>query len=426
MSSGVLHQGRRLASIIATIALVVASLGLSGATAQAATTIVIVGQTNGGGVNGVNQFNAASIVIVAGDTVTWNSAPDARSHDAASYSEAVAGTPDWQSPTLRSSTTTNTYSRVFSTAGTYTYYCSLHTVRADAAPAVVDANIALGLMVGKIVVNAPAADLTAPTVSLVAANPNPTAGAASVTLTATVADGGTPLGTIAGAEYSAGLTAAAAGSGTAMTASDGAFGGSTEGVTASVNVSTYAAGTTVALWVRGRDNAGNWSLAISTSLSVTAPAAGSQPATVTITGGTLTSTSYPIPFGSIGLTGQDLVVLAPLVAYRAIDGRGTGTGWNVTVSSTDFSSATGGIAVANFKVRLAPSNIVKIAGNTPPTSLATSFQPLGLTSLRLLSAGVGQGMGTYDYTNEWQLSVPGQTMAGSYTATVVISVNTGP
>ncbi len=124
--------------------------------ASAATITVVVGQTNGGGATGVNQFNAAAITITAGDTVTWNSALDNRSHDVVAYAEAVPGTPDWTSVVLRSGTANTTFSRVFSTVGVYTYYCSLHVARADAAPGVVDANIGLGEMVGKVTVQASA------------------------------------------------------------------------------------------------------------------------------------------------------------------------------------------------------------------------------------------------------------------------------
>lgn len=396
--------------------------------ASAATITIVVGQTNGGTTTGVNQYNSASVSGTAGDTVTWNSANDARSHTVTSFSEAVAGTPDWDSGNMRSGTALTTFSRVFAAAGTYTYYCAFHATRAQADPAVVDANIAAGVMVGKIVMAAPVPDTTAPAVSAVAAAPNPTNGASGVTLSATVTDSGTPLGTIAAAEYSIGAAAAAAGTGTAMSATDGAFNAATEGVSATVSVASYAAGTSITLWVRGRDAAGNWSLAGSTLLSITAVPAGSVQATVTIGAGNLSNTSgASIPFGSVALTGADAnLPFAPTTPWRAMDARGTGAGWNITVSATDFTSALGGIAVANFKVQLLAAKIVRIAGNTSPTSGATTYQPLGATPLKLLSAAAGQGMGTYDYTPDFQLTVPAQTLAGTYQSVVTVSVNTGP
>ena len=389
--------------------------------ASAATTTVTVGQTNGGGATGVNQFNAAAITITAGDTVQWNSAIDNRSHDVTAYAEAVPSTPDWQSPTLRSGTANTTFSRVFSTAGTYTYYCSLHASRADAAPGVIDANIASGQMVGKITVNAPAPDLTAPTASAVAASPNPTNGASSVALTATITDSGTPLGTVASAQYRVD-----GGAPVAMAAVDGTFNGSAENVSANVPVGALSLANHV-IEVRGTDaasNVGAW-VALVGGLDVTATPAGAVQATVNVQGGALTNTAQNIAFPAVALSGADQTVLAAAAVWQAKDARGTGDGWNVTLGSTSFSGA-GTIPVANFKVKQDQVDIVTVSGNTAPNSLVTTFQSLGATPLKVLQATGGAGMGTYDYTPDFQLTVPASAVAGSYTANVTVSINSGP
>lgn len=124
--------------------------------AGAASAAVTVGQTNGGGATGVNQYNAAAITIAQGDTVTWNSAPDGKFHDVTSYEESSPGTPAWASPMLKSGTSNSSFSHVFAASGTFTYFCSLHASRAEADPAVVDANITAGKMVGKVTVQASA------------------------------------------------------------------------------------------------------------------------------------------------------------------------------------------------------------------------------------------------------------------------------
>ncbi len=127
-------------------------------TANAATTNVNVGQTNGGG-GDADEFNSAAITILEGDTVNFDWFDGV--HDATAYVETVPGTPDWQSPLMTSSAT---FSQTFSTAGVVTYYCTIHASRADAAPGAVDANIASGdQMVGKITVEAAAADTPTPT-----------------------------------------------------------------------------------------------------------------------------------------------------------------------------------------------------------------------------------------------------------------------
>ena len=410
-----------LAGVVVPLLAIVAALSLIGSdSAAAATTTVTVGQTNGGGATGVNQYNAAAITVTRNDTVTWNSAVDGRSHDVNS-AVVPAGAVAFSSPILDSDTASNSFSRVLNVDGTYTYFCSLHASAADATLANVDANIAAGVMVGKITVNAPAPDLTAPAASAVAAAPNPTNGSASVTLTATVADSGTPLGTIASAEYRID-----AGAPVAMSAADGTFNSASENVTANVPVGALTLGAH-AVEVRGTDAAGNigaW-VALAGGLNVTAPPAGSVQASVTVQGGNLTNTAQNVAFGSVALTGADQNVNAAAAVWQAKDARGTGDGWNVTISSTNFTGA-GTINVSNFKFRQLQAAIITVAGNTAPSSLVTSFQSLSGTPLKVLQATGGAGMGTYDYTPDFQLTVPSSAVAGAYTANVTVSINSGP
>jgi len=420
-SSAIIRKFSGVAALAA-LAVLVAGLGVFSRAdnAAAATTTVVVGQTNGGGPNGVNQFNAASITVTSGDTVQWNSAPDGRSHDVNS-AVIPAGASAFGSAILDSDTASTTFSQTLTVTGTYTYFCSLHSSAADATLANIDANIAAGLMVGKIVVNAPAPDTTAPVTSAVAANPNPTNGSASITLTATITDQGTPLGTIASAEYRID-----GGSPAAMAAADGTFNDSTENVTANVPVGTLTLGNHT-VEVRGTDAAGNPSawVALSGGLDVTAPPAGSVQASVTVQGGNLTNTAQDIAFGSVALIGTEQTVSAAAQTWQAKDARGTGDGWNVTVSSTNFSGA-GSIDVANFKIRQLQSAITTVSGNTPPSSLVTTYQSLSGTPLKVLQATGGAGMGTYDYIPDFQLTVPASVVAGSYTANVTVSINSGP
>jgi plastocyanin len=388
--------------------------------AIAATTTVVVGQTNGGGANGVNQYNAAAITITSGDTVTWNSAPDGRAHDVNS-AVIPGGASAFSSAILDSDNPPATFSRTLTTTGTYTYFCSLHSDASEATLANVDANIAAGRMVGKITAQAPLPDTTAPAASAVAANPNPTNGSASITLTATITDSGTPLGTIASAQYRIDGGAPAA-----MSAADGTFNGSTENVTANVPVGALTLGNHT-VEVRGTDVAGNPSawVALAGGLDVTAPPAGAVQASVTVQGGNLTNTAQNVAFGSVALSGADQTVSAGAQTWQAKDARGTGDGWNVTVSSTNFTGA-GAIDVANFKMRQLQTAITLVSGSAVPTSLVTTYQSLSALPLKVLQATGGAGMGTYDYIPDFQLTVPASAAAGAYTANVTVSVNTGP
>ena len=104
-------------------------------------------------------------------------------------------------------------------------------------------------------------DKVKPALSALAATPNPTAGARTVTLSVTVAD----TSALARVEWFRGADPGA-GNATAMTVTGtGPF-----TATATIDTSTWPEGTT-ALVVRARDAAGNWSTTSSTNLVVTAP-----------------------------------------------------------------------------------------------------------------------------------------------------------
>lgn len=145
--------------------------------AEAATTVVKVGQTASGAAG--RSFNAASITIRAGDTVRWewfNGAHDIQSANAPGLSSG---------PRAGIDTAGETYSFTFPTAGTYTYYCDDHGGLGDADPAVINQNLTTK-MVGKVVVTA--GSTTTPTATATAT----VSGTATPPATATPAATATP------------------------------------------------------------------------------------------------------------------------------------------------------------------------------------------------------------------------------------------
>jgi hypothetical protein len=112
-----------------------------------------------------------------------------------------------------------------------------------------------------------AADTLSPVTSDVVANPNPTNGADTVTLTATISDSSTCNSIIGDAEYFVNVIGDNE-NGTAMNASDGTFNVVTEAVTADINVSGWPLGD-YTLYVHGEDESGNWGETSSVILQVT-------------------------------------------------------------------------------------------------------------------------------------------------------------
>src|SRR5690606_24052639 len=112
-------------------------------------------------------------------------------------------------------------------------------------------------------------------------------------------------------------------------------------------------------------------------------------------------------------------------AWTVTDPTGTGAGWTVTIQAGDLEETTDPtktIPASGFKASL--SDIDTIAGNAPPTS---SLAGASLDQEQVLvSAAAGEGMGTYEVTPTFTLDVPVDTYAGTYEATVTLTISAGP
>jgi len=170
------------------------------------------------------------------------------------YRRTSSGDPD--SYDLITSPTTNSYSDVGLTDSTTYYY----------VVTAVDSTGNEGDASGEASGTTNAEDL-GPVTSNVVAEPNPTNGATSVTLTADVSDATTGNSNIYEAEYFVN-TVETNGTGTPMSVSDGTFDSPTEGVTASIDISGWLVGQ-YTLFVHGKDTAGSWGATESVVLDVT-------------------------------------------------------------------------------------------------------------------------------------------------------------
>ncbi len=97
-------------------------------------------------------------------------------------------------------------------------------------------------------------DVTGPTISGLSATPNPTAGATSVLITATVSDQNS---VITSAEYFTDRTGNN-GDGNFMSASDGNFNSLSENIVSTLNISTWTTGIAKRIYVHGKDSSANW------------------------------------------------------------------------------------------------------------------------------------------------------------------------
>ncbi len=159
------------------------------------------------------------------------------------------------------------------------------------------------------------------------------------------------------------------------------------------------------------------------------------PATITVTAGSLSITEVnDIVFPSLALDGDDHDVAAATGCILTLtDATGSGLGWNITMQSTDF-TASGGktIPASQFKFT-SGGTIVKTKGQQVNATYGPKETGLSSATLeqsrKVVTTAAGYGKGTYTYTPtaaDFVVTVTADALAGSYAATVTVSIMSGP
>ena len=119
-----------------------------------------------------------------------------------------------------------------------------------------------------------------------------------------------------------------------------------------------------------------------------------------------------------------------------VDDTGSGSGWNVTITSTTF--ATGDCISTGHNLSTSASTVqsVAMADNgagtyTDPTnSVSYPFTvPAACTApaaVELFNSSANTGLGHFKLTPTVHIAIPANTYAGTYTSTVTLSIVTGP
>jgi WxL domain surface cell wall-binding len=161
-------------------------------------------------------------------------------------------------------------------------------------------------------------------------------------------------------------------------------------------------------------------------VTATTAVASTLTATATLTGTAGVSLSVPAT-ATIGATldGSDLTAsYSPLL--NVVDARGTGAGWNLQISATNFADS-GGHTLAPGSVTAAAQACHSGSSCTAATNSGITL-PLTITgtAAKFFNAAVNTGLGKVDVTPTIQVSIPGNSFAGTYTSTVTIAAATGP
>ena len=171
------------------------------------------------------------------------------------------------------------------------------------------------------------------------------------------------------------------------------------------------------------------------------PAFATEPegAQVAITGGTLSGGDIGFDnYAAIQLDGTAKTAAATWTISNIVDARGTGAGWNLSLTLTQFKEYSGSayvqdgvtLAASSVKVTTAPvvtvvdvtsSSASDIAVVSPATALDTG------TPVKLLTSDLTEGMGSFAASDiTATLSVPANARAKTYKTDATVSLVTGP
>jgi hypothetical protein len=160
-------------------------------------------------------------------------------------------------------------------------------------------------------------------------------------------------------------------------------------------------------------------------VAATAALGSTLTATASVTGAAGMSMSLPSnPSLSDTLDGTDQTVSWSAI-LGVVDARGSGAGWNLTMSATNFSDGSGHT--------LAPGTVTGVTaacqgGNTCTAATNAISYPLTLsgTAAKFFNSAANSGMGKVNVTPSVDVAIPGNAYAGTYTSTVTLAAVSGP
>ena len=137
---------------------------------------------------------------------------------------------------------------------------------------------------------------------------------------------------------------------------------------------------------------------------------------------------------SVTLSGVDQTVTTGL-PIDVGDSTGSGIGWNITATSTTFTTGGGSphtLSTGATSVRTAPTTGCDIGATCLLATDGVSYPyslPAGTTAptaTKMFTATAATGLGDQTVTTTFTISIPANTYAGSYTSTWTFSLVAGP
>ena len=141
-----------------------------------------------------------------------------------------------------------------------------------------------------------------------------------------------------------------------------------------------------------------------------------------------------LSFPATTLNGTNQTVTAALV-FDVADATGSGAGWNVSATSTPFTSGSHSLPDTATTIQSAPSlvcDILPIGCTLASTLIGYPYTlPAGSTPpspTPIFDAAPGTGLGDQSFTTTWTLAIPANAVASAtpYTSTWTFSLGSGP
>lgn len=165
--------------------------------------------------------------------------------------------------------------------------------------------------------------------------------------------------------------------------------------------------------------------------AVAARAAGVTVNATVVGGSTLTVTPMNSPSFPDTLNGDDQTATYQ-AQLQVVDARGLGTGggWNLTLTSTQYSDGAGHTLPANASTITSVtsgchsgSTCATPANSAPNTNVALPISP---TTTKILNAASGSGLGRIDVAVNVSVGIPANTIAATYSSTLTVAIAAGP
>lgn len=143
---------------------------------------------------------------------------------------------------------------------------------------------------------------------------------------------------------------------------------------------------------------------------------------------------------AVTLNGNDLHATYTL-SIAVNDNTGTGNGWSLTITSTQFDTAGAACQTGGHTLNTGASMITSVvpavngSGTYTNPSNSISNTSLGIpagcpspgpTAVKFFNAAVGSGMGQFTITPTVSIAIPANSYAGTYSSTVTLAIATGP